>query len=332
MKNDILGIIETAYQVERPRQEWLNEVGGAIYKQIGQGLGMFGLSYQITEEETLRFGESWQIEMPEGVDQGMRAGLETMPDWYIRSTFMRCDCDTSSQAGNERVREYSRAGMEMLAQTFGWHDIYIIGGMDPSRHGIYFGAWLAKKTKLSRQERATWTRVAIHLATAHRLQGRLAALGGVPTADSADAVLTTKGELTHASGEAKENEARGSLRDAVRGIETARGKMRKDDPDAAVDRWRALVSGRWSLVDHFESDGKRYVLARRNDVKLGGTEALSERERQAIGFAALGHNNKLIAYEMGISPSTVSVLLLRGARKLGSKTRDEMIAHFVRKD
>jgi DNA-binding CsgD family transcriptional regulator len=86
------------------------------------------------------------------------------------------------------------------------------------------------------------------------------------------------------------------------------------------------------LVDHFESDGKRYVLARRNDVKIGGAEALSERERQAIGFAALGHNNKLIAYEMGISPSTVSVLLLRGARKLGSKTRDEMIAHFVKKN
>ena len=53
MKKDILGIIETAYQVEKPRQAWLEEVGRAVYAQIGQGQGMFGLSYRITDETKL---------------------------------------------------------------------------------------------------------------------------------------------------------------------------------------------------------------------------------------------------------------------------------------
>ena len=70
------------------------------------------------------------------------------------------------------------------------------------------------------------------------------------------------------------------------------------------------------LVDHFESDGKRYVLARRNDAAVRGLAALTDRERQALGYAALGHTNKLIAYEMGIvnmrlgEASAVPVLIL----------------------
>jgi DNA-binding CsgD family transcriptional regulator len=106
--------------------------------------------------------------------------------------------------------------------------------------------------------------------------------------------------------------------------------LRRRDPDAAVAAWKGLVSTRWSLVDHFESDGKRYVLAHRNDVALSGFEALTARERQALGFAALGHGNKLIAYELGVAPSTVAVLLHRAARKLGASSRAELIATYTR--
>jgi len=55
-----------------------------------------------------------------------------------------------------------------------------------------------------------------------------------------------------------------------------------------------------------------------NGVRLPRTDALGPRERCALGFAVHGDSNKLIAiaYELGMSASTVGVLLHRAARKL----------------
>jgi DNA-binding CsgD family transcriptional regulator len=44
---------------------------------------------------------------------------------------------------------------------------------------------------------------------------------------------------------------------------------------------------------------------------------LTERERQVLAYADLGQSNKLIAYSLGLSTSTVSTLLSRARRKLG---------------
>jgi DNA-binding CsgD family transcriptional regulator len=105
--------------------------------------------------------------------------------------------------------------------------------------------------------------------------------------------------------------------------------MRVKEPEQAVDLWKGLVSGRWTLLDHFETDGTRYVVARRNEVRLTGLRALTERERQAVGYAALGHTNKLIAYEMGLSASTIGVLLHRAAKKLQTTTRGGLVAAYT---
>lgn len=98
-------------------------------------------------------------------------------------------------------------------------------------------------------------------------------------------------------------------------IEAARS--RGTDPQDSVELWRALVSGRWSVVEHFERDGKRYYLAHKNDPQLAPDLALTERERQVLGYAELGHSDKLIAYSLGLSRSTVATLLARARRKLG---------------
>ena len=44
--------------------------------------------------------------------------------------------------------------------------------------------------------------------------------------------------------------------------------------------------------------------------------------------AHLGHTDKVIAYELGLSASTVRVLLHRATRKLGASTRREALARF----
>ena len=94
-------------------------------------------------------------------------------------------------------------------------------------------------------------------------------------------------------------------------------------------RWRPLVASSLSLLEEFDTDGKRFVVAIDNGPptrRPRGT--LSEREHQVLTQAHLGHSNKVIAYELGLSAATVRVLLHRAARKLGASTRAEAIARF----
>jgi DNA-binding CsgD family transcriptional regulator len=91
---------------------------------------------------------------------------------------------------------------------------------------------------------------------------------------------------------------------------------------------RSLEPERWIVLVVYERDGKGFVVARSNDVRRPRPASLSLRERQALGRALLGNSNKLIAYELGISASTVGVLLHRAARKLGCNSRVELIQRF----
>jgi DNA-binding NarL/FixJ family response regulator len=84
----------------------------------------------------------------------------------------------------------------------------------------------------------------------------------------------------------------------------------------------------WSVVHTYQADGAQYVLVRREDSPKP-PRALSCRESQALALAVLGRSNKVIAFEMGASASTVGVLLHRAARKLGSRTRAELLAGFL---
>ena len=114
---------------------------------------------------------------------------------------------------------------------------------------------------------------------------------------------------------------------AVKRIESARARMRRLAPEEAVDRWNALVDGRWTLIDHVERDGKRLVLAHRNEAP-STFGSLGPREAQVATLAALGHSDKYIGYELGIRRSTVATHLARALRKLRLAHREELVSAF----
>jgi DNA-binding NarL/FixJ family response regulator len=143
-------------------------------------------------------------------------------------------------------------------------------------------------------------------------------------------VLTPTGMVEHADGDATTRAARERLREAVSALDRARGGLRRRDPDGAVDLWRVLVASRWSLVETFESDGRRYLVARVNEPRSGEFAPLTPREHDVLGYARMGHHNKLIAYELGLAPSTVRVLLSRAAAKLGATSRADLVARYDR--
>jgi DNA-binding CsgD family transcriptional regulator len=171
------------------------------------------------------------------------------------------------------------------------------------------------------------TCLSAHVGSGLRLR-QAVAVGEGSTA-KVDAVLDPEGRMLEATGDAKQRAARESLADAVKRLERARGRLRRTDPDEALRLWEGLVSGRWSLVDRCESDGKRYLLARRNEPSVRDPAALTSRERSVLAFAAMGHQNKYIAYLLGLHGSTVSMCLDAAQRKLKIDSRSELIRLFA---
>src|SRR5690606_23074216 len=100
-------------------------------------------------------------------------------------------------------------------------------------------------------------------------------------------------------------------------IDRARSSAGAREPDEALQAWRGLVAGHWSLVDRFDRDGRRYLVARRNEPSVSPHRGLSLRERQIAAYAALGHNQKRIAYTLGLAPSTVSAHLRASMQRPG---------------
>ena len=148
--------------------------------------------------------------------------------------------------------------------------------------------------------------------------------------EEAEAVFDANGfQLIDSVGPAKEATASEILHAAARSVDAARGELRNDDPRQAIKTWTALVSGRWSMLDWFDADGRRYILAVPNPPEVRDPRGLSDQERQVVAYVALGERNKLVAYRLGLSPSRISSLLRRAMRKLGVKSRAALI-HKVR--
>lgn len=98
----------------------------------------------------------------------------------------------------------------------------------------------------------------------------------------------------------------------------------------APDEWKGAVAARWTLLNVSESGGEVYLIARRNRRRPETVGGLTERESQVVACAAMGHHNKLIAYNLGIAHSTVRVLIARAAARLGARSRCELVRSYGR--
>jgi|GEM_PF-2942633 len=163
--------------------------------------------------------------------------------------------------------------------------------------------------------------VAAHVEHAYRLRSRLQKR----SSDDAQAVLSPDGKVLHATEEAV-GEAP-SLTQAVKQSEKARGQLRRLAPEEAVAAWNALVEGQWSVAEQVESDGKRLLLAFQNEPVTPALK-LSPQELRVVSYAVLGHQQKYIAYELGMTASTVSRCLASALQKLRLKSRQELIQLF----
>jgi len=92
------------------------------------------------------------------------------------------------------------------------------------------------------------------------------------------------------------------------------GRLEGGLATAPGDMWTALIDGRLTLVDWFDDDGRRFLVARRNQRVA---QRLSHVERTVVTSVARGRPQKLVAYELGLSAAGVSDALARAIAKLG---------------
>lgn len=167
----------------------------------------------------------------------------------------------------------------------------------------------------SQRERNHWQPIAAHLAAAWRLRQRFDS--GVVAEDLADAVLRPDGRCTGGTRARVHGAMRDRLRELVR-----RRELERSVRTASDGMWSELADGRWTLIDHFDSNGQRVVLALRNAPRGESLCRLTRQEVEALGRARTGASNKEIALSMNISMSSVTRLLQSVAWKLNAAVAD----------
>jgi DNA-binding CsgD family transcriptional regulator len=173
------------------------------------------------------------------------------------------------------------------------------------------------------RERAYWCPVASHLAAAWRLRQRLSA--GSQVEDLADAVFLPDGRWAGAPRGQPNDAMLGRLRYAIRAREAERVTRTTRD-----QLWSELIDGRWTLIDRFDADGRRFVVALRNTPLGANLCRLNQREVDALALARDGASNKVISITLGIAPATATRLLQSAATKLNAGLAD--ILQFERAD
>jgi DNA-binding CsgD family transcriptional regulator len=326
---DVVSAIEAAYGDEPDDPAWLRRIAEVAARHLDQGFGAYAYLYDVSggtrrHEASVVLGMS--DEMVEGIRQAEALRARSPAELTTRMYRSGPACQTgSSQSGLTRNRWRREPGIARAIETTRARDSLGLVTGDPSGIGCAIQFPKREIGPMSKATTGIWTRVAAHLAAAYRMRRAGA------SASAADAVLSPSGRVEHAEPAAQGASDRSALSRGAKRMDLARGKLRRDDPRAAVDLWRALVAGRWSLVDHFDHDGRRFLLARRNEhaptVSLG---TLSPRQRDVLALAALGYGNKLIGYQLGLTPSAVAMILTRAAQRLRVRSRLQLIATYRR--
>jgi DNA-binding CsgD family transcriptional regulator len=317
---DPIALVEAAYHLAPDESAWLDGLAQAARPMLDAGSGSLAFIYDATDAEWASIRAASSLD----VDAALAGGLLNVPAqrgdqsrWLVNS--LRATLVTTARRTLPRAPRAVGEHFGKCLEHAGFADARVVIATDPSRIGVTFVAPSASPCAWAPRDVNRWSRIASHVAAGLRIRRRQPRLASVFGCGSGpEAILRPDGRVEHAEAPAQGERERTALRRGALALDRARGPLRRHDADEALGIWEGLVAGRWSLVDHVDSDRRRYLLAHRNDPDAPDVRGLTLRERQVLGYVAAGHSNKVIAYELGLRLSTVAGHLTRAKRKLGS--------------
>ncbi|MEZ4372296.1 MAG: LuxR C-terminal-related transcriptional regulator [Polyangiaceae bacterium] len=322
---DPIGVVEAGYRLDGGFEEWLDGLLEAVAPSFDVGMGT------VTNAVLAR---------PDGVEHlwvRCRNARDDAEEVSRRvHTSMPQKAEMSAAFAQRLGLVTASAALEGYADnTRRWHELMSpIGVVDTvgilmieGFVGAHVGGLRPETIKPTARDQALWDRVAIHLS--HALRLRLTIGNLEDQASRTDAVLDPDGKLIHAESGVATPELRELLRTAVQRADKARTRKERATPESALDLWHGLVDGKWSLLDRFDSDGRRYVVACQNPLITPRVRQLTTREREAAQLAALGFSNAEAAYALGTSESTAASHTANALNKLNVARRAELVALWM---
>jgi DNA-binding CsgD family transcriptional regulator len=321
-EQSMLRLFDAAYTLEDcDTAGWLGRIVEALRWVFDSGRGCYAWTIVPSDRQSHRLGDFATLDFtPEQ--------MAAVPSFHERAS------------GKLLARAYGREPLVTVCETLGWDHYH----RSPLVHELMFANRIPDCVGL--RIRSGSTRLVlggvVHepgqkpepvvrfarklvavLRPALRLHLTLRVSSERPTA-----MLEPSGRVVHAEGVAREPGAREQLAMAVRAHERRNGMKRKD-PRAALELFDGLVAGRWTLVERFESDGRRYLIAYENSPEAAAIRALSPRERDVLVSSATGASLKSIAADLGISQGAAGAYLAAARRKTGSASRAELARWFA---
>jgi DNA-binding CsgD family transcriptional regulator len=322
---DVISAIDACYAPQPDDGAWMDGVLAAV-EPLAEGRGVYGIAFTRSDR-----GGSFEV-------IGQRGPIDVRPSSGAINALLRDEAtyralyqpQPAVELLSARARRLPPASASVLGGVFRelrTPEVLGVFGGEPDLNGVLVGVARARPGELPGPRTLhLLRRLSAHLTSARRLRrAERSTVEGASSGAATEAVLAPTGRVEEASGAAAAPSARDALSEAVRRIEWARGRARRADPEEAARAWRGLVAGAWTIVDQVERDGRRWLLARRNDPVREASRALTAGERAVVGYAALGHSNKYIAYLLGLAPSTVAKRLARAQAKLGAPSRGALI-------
>ena len=319
---EAISVIEAAYSLEGTDAEWLGRILDAASPDFDSGEGMNAFMCRVGET-SLELGPAYvERRLDPKWSERVAELNRTIPDAFFKLLTHSAVLCGGFMEMSLRHAPVLADHLQTTAAATGILDALTIFAQDGEGHAINVGSPIRREVRVHPRVNGIWRRVGVHLASAMRLR-RHFFMKDAPR----EALLEPSGAIAHAEGRVRTDlKARELLSDAVDGVERARTRRERQAPERALEMWRGLVGGEWSLVDHWEQDGRRYLAAYRNRPQVADPRALTRHERLILRFAALGASNKEIAFTLGLSVSSVSVAMSGILQKLGCRRRGDLQA------
>lgn len=323
-----IALVEAAYNLELGPAEWLPNLlraGGSIL-DLGQGCAATLWAGTSRSGEPLVSQLHAENGPPDLAMRFARAVREVDPN-VARATLVPGEPGVHTLAESKGRHPEAH---DALTKHVGCKDMLALWATDSEHHGVGIHIPSAAVIAPSRKDRERWHMLSVHIAAGHHLRRRLAQTPrGTPVTQiplDAVALLDPKHfSVAEAAGEAKNHRALDEIRRAAIGVDLARARLRNGETCEALRLWDRVLRGRSSIVDWFDADGRRFILALPNAPHIRDPRGLTEREYQVATHVGAGESSKLVAYRLGVSRSRVSELLHRAMRKLGVETTGQLV-------
>ena len=318
----VFEILELAYRIDLPKATWMKQLAELIHRR--RGLGPGALAYELDISKPDGPGELGPVEAT-GDIEGFAHNTEPLHRTLSTRVYHRVlQSGTHCSTIRTRLRSLGTSVaaypvLEDMIRSSGADDIWAVSTVNPDARTLTFSIPLERRYTPSRLEAGFWAKIGTHIAAGHRLRRRLAE---TPAESKSAAILRPDGHVLELREEALPH--RDVLRRTVRALDRAKARDFRTGSSETIDLWKGLLAGEWSLVDRVDTDGKRYVLAIRNDPDAPAPHSLSRREAQVATYIAQGRSHKAVSYELGIAVSTVGTHLRNALDKLGVSSHTEL--------